>query len=452
MASWATRTPAIRDILSVSIAEMGGVLFGLSIGSMSGILCSAWLVKRFGTRNVILVTMSCALIGMMILSLALWLTSPLLFAVGLGVFGASFGSAEVAINVEGAAVEREMNKTVLNVVFPLLILTWSMTVNSSRNALKRRTWALFMFFFLPGLLMASWATRTPAIRDILSVSIAEMGGVLFGLSIGSMSGILCSAWLVKRFGTRNVILVTMSCALIGMMILSLALWLTSPLLFAVGLGVFGASFGSAEVAINVEGAAVEREMNKTVLPMMHGFYSLGTLAGAGVGMALTAFGVPATVHILLAALVGIAPIYIAIQAIPDGTGKNAADGTQHGEKGVPFYRDIQLLLIGVVVLAMAFAEGSANDWLPLLMVDGHGFSPTSGSLIYAGFTLGMTVGRFTGGWFIDRYSRVAVVRASALMGALGIGLIIFVDSAWVCRGSGQCTNGGVGYWADYFCR
>ncbi|BBU85318.1 hypothetical protein EIMP300_67180 [Escherichia coli] len=63
-----------------------------------------------------------------------------------------------------------------------------------------------------------------------------------------------------------------------------------------------------------------------------------------------------------------------------------------------------MLLIGVVVLAMAFAEGSANDWLPLLMVDGHGFSPTSGSLIYAGFTLGMTVGRFTGGWFIDRYS------------------------------------------------
>ncbi len=61
------------------------------------------------------------------------------------------------------------------------------------------------------------------------------------------------------------------------------------------------------------------------------------------------------------------------------------------------------------------------------MVDGHGFSPTSGSLIYAGFTLGMTVGRFTGGWFIDRYSRVAVVQ-------------------------GQCTNGGVGYSADYFCR
>lgn len=306
-----------------------------------------------------------------------------------------------------------------------------MTARSSRKALRHRTWALFMFFFLPGLLMASWATRTPAIRDILSVSTAEMGTVLFGLSVGSMSGILCSAWLVKRFGTRNVIRTTMSCALFGMMILSLALWLSSAWLFAIGLGIFGASFGSAEVAINVEGAAVEREMNKTVLPMMHGFYSFGTLVGAGIGMALTAFGIPATLHILLAALVGIAPILIAIKAIPDGTGKNTAEDKRHGEKGIPFYRDIQLMLIGVVVLAMAFAEGSANDWLPLLMVDGHGFSPTSGSLIYAGFSLGMTVGRFTGGWFIDRYSRVAVVRASALMGALGIGLIIFVDSAWV---------------------
>ena len=296
-----------------------------------------------------------------------------------------------------------------------------MTAISPRRVLQRRMWALFMFFFIPGLLMASWATRTPAIRDILSVSTAEMGIVLFGLSVGSMSGILCSAWLVKRFGTRQVIRTTMCCAVVGMVILSTALWFTSPLMFALGLTVFGGRFG----------AAVEREMGKTVLPMMHGFYSLGTLAGAGVGMALTASGVAANLHILFAALVCIAPILLGITAIPDGTGKNAGEEASGGEKGLPFYRDIQLMLIGVVVLAMAFAEGSANDWLPLLMVDGHGFSPTSGSLIYAGFTLGMTVGRFTGGWFIDRYSRVSVVRASALLGGLGIALIIFVDVDWV---------------------
>jgi hypothetical protein len=36
-----------------------------------------------------------------------------------------------------------------------------MTLTSPRKALQRRLWALFMFFFIPGLLMASWATRTP---------------------------------------------------------------------------------------------------------------------------------------------------------------------------------------------------------------------------------------------------------------------------------------------------
>lgn len=113
-------------------------------------------------------------------------------------------------------------------------------------------------------------------------------------------------------------------------------------------------------------------------------------------MALTALGIAANVHILLAALVCIIPILTGIRAIPAGTGQNASDEQKSAAKGLPFYRDFQLMLIGVVVLAMAFAEGSANDWLPLLMVDGHGFSPTSGSLIYAGFTLGMTVGRFTG--------------------------------------------------------
>ena len=303
--------------------------------------------------------------------------------------------------------------------------------SSSRSALNHRLWALFTFFFIPGLLMASWATRTPAIRDILSVSTAEMGAVLFGLSIGSMSGVLSSAWLVKRFGTRNVIRASMSLSVFGMMVLSLALWFASPLLFAVGLALFGSSLGAAEVAINIEGAVVEQKMNKTVLPMMHGFYSLGTLVGAGIGMTLTAWGVTATLHVLLAALVAIVPILIAITAIPDGTGRNDTADAQRERKGRPFYRDAQLMLIGVVVLAMAFAEGSANDWLPLLMVDGHGFTPTSGSLIYTGFTLGMTVGRFTGGWFIDRYSRVTVVRASAILGGLGIALIIFVDSAWV---------------------
>lgn len=301
---------------------------------------------------------------------------------------------------------------------------------TQRKALKLRTWALFTFFFLPGLVIASWVTRTPAIRDTLDVSTSGMGIVLFGLSIGSMSGILCSGWLVKRFGTRTIIRSGMILMVIGMLVMSLALFVASPLLFALGLALLGSGLGSSEVAMNVEGAIIESLMKKTVLPMMHGFFSLGTLVGAAIGLSLTAWNVISWAHLLVIGLLVIVPIALALTVVPHGTGKD--DPTEKTAKETvlhrPFYKDTQLLLIGFIVLAMAFAEGSANDWLPLLMVDGHGFSPTSGSLIYLGFTLGMTIGRFTGGWFIDRYSRVAVVRACALMGILGIGMIIFVDN------------------------
>ncbi len=64
-------------------------------------------------------------------------------------------------------------------------------------------------------------------------------------------------------------------------------------------------------------------------------------------------------------------------------------------------RDVRLVLIGVIVLAMALAEGTANDWLPLIMVDEHGFDASWGSASYAVFAAGMTVGRFAG----NRYSR-----------------------------------------------
>lgn len=301
---------------------------------------------------------------------------------------------------------------------------------TQRKALKLRTWALFTFFFLPGLVIASWVTRTPAIRDTLNVSTSGMGIVLFGLSIGSMSGILCSGWLVKRFGTRTIIRSGMILMVIGMLVMSLALFFASPFLFAFGLALLGSGLGSSEVAMNVEGAIIESLMKKTVLPMMHGFFSLGTLIGAAIGLSLTAWNVISWVHLLVIGLLVIVPIAIALTVVPHGTGKDSPtdDTTKERVAHRPFYKDTQLLLIGFIVLAMAFAEGSANDWLPLLMVDGHGFSPTSGSLIYLGFTLGMTIGRFTGGWFIDRYSRVAVVRACAVMGILGIGMIIFVDN------------------------
>lgn len=62
------------------------------------------------------------------------------------------------------------------------------------------------------------------------------------------------------------------------------------------------------------------------------------------------------------------------------------------------------------------------------MVDGHGFDLAWGSAIYAALAAAMTLGRFVGGWFVIRVGRAIALRASILLGALGMALVIVVDN------------------------
>ncbi|MFD3502607.1 MFS transporter [Streptomyces sp. NPDC058678] len=315
------------------------------------------------------------------------------------------------------------------------------------RAVRRRRQALFLLFFLPGIAMSSWVTRTPDVRDQLALSIGQMGLVLFGLSVGSMIGILCSGRFVSRFGTRPVIVLGTSLIIAGTVVIGVGSAVPSAPLVTAGLCLFGAGMGGGEVAINVDGADVERITGTAVLPTLHGCFSLGTVIGGSAGMAATATAVPAHWHLAVVALVATGMLVHALRAIPAGIGISAAPSTPGagpgpgpgpgpvpvpGQRSKPqVWKDRKLLLIGAIVLAMALAEGAANDWLPLLMVDGHGLDAAMGSLVFVGFAAAMTLGRFSGRFFLSRFGRAAVVRASAVSGAVGLLLVIFSDNAVV---------------------
>ena len=296
------------------------------------------------------------------------------------------------------------------------------------SVLRRRN-ALCLLFLLPGLGISSWVTRTPDIRDQLSASTAQMGFILFGLSIGSMIGILGSGLLVARWGTRAVIGAGMLANVLGVAVVGLGAAAGSGVLVAAGLALFGLGMGGGEVALNIDGAEVERLFGRSVMPVMHGFFSLGTVIGACAGMALTAARFPVTAHLVIASLLMTGGLAVALRGIPAGFGRRAAASAQGpGSAARPgVWRDRRLLLLGCVILALAMAEGTANDWLPLVMVDGHGFDAAWGSGVFAVFAAAMTLGRFTGGRFVNRYGRTAVLVASASIGAVGIAGVVFLD-------------------------
>lgn len=295
------------------------------------------------------------------------------------------------------------------------------SVRTRRNALSG-------LFFLPGITISSWVTRTPDVRDLVGASTAQMGLILFGLSIGSMTGILTSGSFVTRWGTRPVMIAGTLAMAAGAGVIGTGAQLGSGVAVAIGLGLFGCGMGGSEVAFNIEGAEVERLLGRSAMPLMHGFFSLGTVVGATAGMVLTAVAFPVVAHLWIAAAVVVAGLAVAIRPVPSGVGRVPASPAAERAPRPAVWKDVRLLLIGGIILALAMAEGTANDWLPLLMVDGHGFDAALGSAVFAVFAAAMTIGRFIGGRFVDRYGRVAVLAASAVVSAAGMALVVFVDN------------------------
>jgi fucose permease len=181
------------------------------------------------------------------------------------------------------------------------------------------------------------------------------------------------------------------------------------------------------VAMNVQGAAVEQALGRSVMSRFHAGWSIGTVAGAGAGAAMVALGVPVTVHLLAAALAIAVAVPIAARRFlphahaPVQVGSGQRDRTAVRRSPLRAWTEPRTLLIGLFVLCMAFTEGTSNDWLSLAVIGGYHTAAALGTLTFAVFLAAMTTGRWFGPPFIDRYGRVRVLRvctATALVGLL----------------------------------
>lgn len=300
--------------------------------------------------------------------------------------------------------------------------------------------AIFTIFFLSGLSLASWVARLPAIRDEIGISTQGVGLVILAGSIASILGLVGAPWIMARFGARlgmsGVLLVVAA----GLVLVGIGGSIApSVTLVVIGLAMFGFGNGSVDVMMNVEGAEAERELRKTVMPLMHAFFSFGTVAGAALAVGASAIALPVWAHLgIIAALIAVTAI-IAVRFVPV---REELGDDPHGDtprepwstrlkRSLRVWADPRLLLIGVVMLGMSFAEGSANDWLAIAAVDGHDLDQTAGAAMFTVFTIAITTARVVGGPFIDRFGRVAMLQSMSVIGVVGLALFIFSSEPWM---------------------
>ncbi len=303
----------------------------------------------------------------------------------------------------------------------------------ARDALPSLTaWrnAVFVIFALEGFAMATWASRVPQIRDILHASTAEMGLVLGGLAAGAVLGLLASSHIVTWLGATRSIRVLYCVASIGLAAAGvIATFAPSLIALVLSLAVFGAGTSIVDVAMNLSGAANERAIGRTIMPLFHASFSLGTVAGAGLGALLLLLDVPIGVHLIGTGVLAIVVTLILVRYLRPAEHAGEAQ-EQHAASSwqarLAVWRNPRVLLIGLIVLGMAFAEGSANDWLSLAMVDGHHVDNAAGAAIFGVFVAAMTAARVLGVKLLDRYGRVPVLRVSAVAAVVGLLLVITV--------------------------
>lgn len=280
-------------------------------------------------------------------------------------------------------------------------------------------------FALNGLLFASWVSRIPDARERLGLDNGGLGLLLLVLAVGSLLALAGSGAVVHRRGPAPVVRSCAGLALAGLLATGTGVALGSVALSAAGLAAYGAGTAGWDVAMNVAGAGVERRLGRTVMPRFHAGFSLGTVAGALAGAGAVALQVPAPLHLAAVAVPGCAATALLAGRFP----APAAVGDRGGGAGAVLsaWREPRTLLLGVLVLALALTEGTANDWLAVALVDGHDVAHAVGVAGFALFVAAMTAGRLAGPPLLDRHGRVPVLGAT--MAAAGAGTLLVVLTA-----------------------
>ncbi|GIM84587.1 MFS transporter [Salinispora arenicola] len=313
----------------------------------------------------------------------------------------------------------------------------------SRSVLAART-GVAVVFALNGLAIGSWFARVPAVREALDLTAGRLGLLLLAMSAGAVVAMPTSGLVAQRLGTARTVVVATLLVSTGLLVAgvsaSAAGWLPGV---AVGLFAFGYGTGTCDVAMNIEGAAVERRIGRTIMPRFHAAWSLGSVAGAGLGAVAAQVGLAVAVHLPLTAgavlagtALGARAFLSAVEPAPDA---DAVSPAARRRALLAAWREPRTLLIGLFVLVAAFSEGAATDWVAVAFVDGYGVSEAAGAAVYGVFVIGMTIGRTAGTLALDRWGRVPVLGGTILLAVLGV-------SVAVLAGSGPVAVAGVALW------
>lgn len=293
-----------------------------------------------------------------------------------------------------------------------------------QQALFRFRLAVSLFFFIQGVVFATWTNRIPDLKSAMHLSDAALGNVLFAIPVGQMTAMYISAWLINRFGSRRML--TLASVLYPLCLLPPGL-ADSPYTLAAGLFFFGISGNLYNIAANTQGVDVEHLYERSIMASFHGLWSLGGFLGGVVSMGFIALEVKPWLHFLLMAAVSFVLANFIRRQLVRNDFKPQKAAKQPDQPHKRFRNmDRYVLLLGAMAFCAMVCEGCMYDWSGVYFKQ---VVQAPGKLVQLGFVIclcTMTVGRFVADYFVRRFGARRVIRYSGLLISCGLLLSVLL--------------------------
>jgi len=278
-----------------------------------------------------------------------------------------------------------------------------------------------VIFAMAGIGISVWALTVPFAKIRFGLDDGTLGFMLLAGGGGGVLVMPFAGLAVARFGSRAVLTVAGLGVLLLMPLLAIA---PSAFAFTAILFVYGVAFGLLDIAMNAQGAVVERRSGRLLMSGFHGFYSAGTL---GVSLVIILLLRLHLSYPLCSALAGLVMLLMLLAA-PGLIGK-AGDAPATGRHFA--WPNKAAIVLGLCCFACFMTEGVATDWSTIYLRFNRNMPLDAAPLGYAAFAVAMTLSRFLGDAVSTRLGKPMVMRMGCALAVLGFGLAVFITAGWV---------------------
>ena len=283
-------------------------------------------------------------------------------------------------------------------------------------------WATRVQFFCSGFIFATWGVHIPTVKAHYGVDEAQLGLAMLAAGVGAMLGLTQASRWIGKHGARGV---AGACGTVYALLLSGLIVMPGYWALLALLAVFGVVTSVFDVAINTDAAQLEALSAKPLMSGMHGMFSLGGMAGATTGGAALAAGLLPGQHLLWVAIANALAIAFATRTMLPGHLTRSSD-----DAGFQLPRGT-LVVLGILAALGLIAEGAIYDWSVLFLQQELGSPQKQAALAYASFSAAMAAARFTGDALRARFAPATLLRASAVLAAASMALVLLTSTPWI---------------------